>query len=91
MKDEEYKYDSSEEDSDVVDPGGIPWDSRDPKKIIPLLIKEADDSDPDRHKTNSQANFMALGPDGLIYERHKGRFSTSKPDNKPLFNASPDA
>lgn len=81
---------ASVENSDVVDPSAIPWDSRDPKKIVDAAAKAANDSAPDEEtKVGPNDEFAVGGPDGMTYRKYKGRYSKDKPDNTSDFGAFP--
>lgn len=72
---------ASEENSDAVDPTGIPWDTRDARKIIAHSIRAAKESASDL-RISPRESFTILGPDGVIYERgHDGRYTKQPAKN----------
>lgn len=59
---------SSNEDSDVVDPEGIPWDTRDPERILSKAAELAEAGGSEQY-FDIEDEFTVMGPDGAIYER----------------------
>ncbi len=59
----------SDEDSDIVDPNAIPWDSRDPAQILGVARTIADASNYlDDDPIQPTDDFTIMGPDGALYE-----------------------
>ncbi len=70
---------ASEEDSEYVDSGATPWDTRNPRRIVDSVVVEAQRSDPEHQSISSRGEFVVIGPDGMTYHRFKGKYYAEKP------------
>lgn len=64
---------ASNEDSDIVDPNAIPWDTRDPQQILGVAMSLANSSIEDGEDLiSTDDDFSMAGPDGAVYNNQIG-------------------